>query len=749
MLKHATKLLTLLLLVLLALPAQAQDPAQVTARDINAIPPDQVNQLNAAGENLGAGEIPNLIYNDETNGARVQITAVFMSDPFNSGLGNIGGDGQPSRIHAFVRDTSAVSSGVEGMGIQLVDGAPETTGILNYAVGDVVTIIGDVGPFGQTMQISPESFEFLGTREDLGLPASLMDPVVITTDQANKAVGSAGGVQTNWDNWEDLRGQFVRVEGARLQARSLANPDRPDYYTTTDDGTTVLNSYESSIQFRNDRSDYPDGFNVLDDDFVPPPPGAFINIQGFLIMQAFSDGFGRSVPASGFVSLVPFERRGCGVENSPLRCDFEVTEVPPEASVPSKPDFVPTSSQSVPVVTDVTTDPSRQIASVTLNYTTSDDATERNVVMAPTEGKVSQVGYGASIPAQDNGVFVVYTVTATDNTGAEFTSNEQNYRVLDNGINAISQVQQTYDGGPGDGPFRGLVTDMDITATVQSDPSVSGGFDITIQDNLGLAPWTGILLDANDDLINDLARGDVINITNAEIEERFGVTRLTDITYTKESSGNPYGYRTLTTDVMQDASIAESYEGMLVRFDDVSVMDVNPDAPNGPFGEWTFSSDGTADNALRADDASPGVSIGGDAGTVFAVGNKHEFMKGIWWFSFGNYKLIPEDLDSDVGMITNTSTEDDVLPGSFVLEQNYPNPFNPSTNIKYTIGQANRVTLEVFDMLGRKVATLVNNEMAPGTHSVTFDATGLSSGLYLYRLESGSKVEMKKMMLLK
>ncbi|ARA94309.1 hypothetical protein AWN76_014865 [Rhodothermaceae bacterium RA] len=79
----------------------------------------------------------------------------------------------------------------------------------------------------------------------------------------------------------------------------------------------------------------------------------------------------------------------------------------------------------------------------------------------------------------------------------------------------------------------------------------------------------------------------------------------------------------------------------------------------------------------------------------------------------------------------------------------YPNPFNPATTIRYTLPEVARVTLVIYDVLGRAVATLVAGEQAAGAHHVAFDGSGLSSGVYLYRLEAGSEVVSGKMLLLK
>jgi hypothetical protein len=93
--------------------------------------------------------------------------------------------------------------------------------------------------------------------------------------------------------------------------------------------------------------------------------------------------------------------------------------------------------------------------------------------------------------------------------------------------------------------------------------------------------------------------------------------------------------------------------------------------------------------------------------------------------------------------------EDATKPSTFTLEQNYPNPFNPSTTIKYSVANAGPVTLKVYNTIGQEVATLVNQTVSAGEHTVSFDARNLSSGMYMYKLSAGSRVESRKMLVLK
>ena len=96
------------------------------------------------------------------------------------------------------------------------------------------------------------------------------------------------------------------------------------------------------------------------------------------------------------------------------------------------------------------------------------------------------------------------------------------------------------------------------------------------------------------------------------------------------------------------------------------------------------------------------------------------------------------------------SVEDQELtPSNFTLEQNYPNPFNPSTKISFSTKNAAQVSLEVYNVMGQKLATLVNGVVNSGNHTVSFDATNYASGMYLYKLTAGNFSSVKSMMLIK
>ena len=98
---------------------------------------------------------------------------------------------------------------------------------------------------------------------------------------------------------------------------------------------------------------------------------------------------------------------------------------------------------------------------------------------------------------------------------------------------------------------------------------------------------------------------------------------------------------------------------------------------------------------------------------------------------------------------TSVASRHTTVANGYELSQNYPNPFNPTTTISYDLPKMTQVTLKIFDMLGREVATLINEQKQPGSYQVAFDGSRLASGVYFYRMEAGSFVQTKKLVVLK
>ncbi len=111
-------------------------------------------------------------------------------------------------------------------------------------------------------------------------------------------------------------------------------------------------------------------------------------------------------------------------------------------------------------------------------------------------------------------------------------------------------------------------------------------------------------------------------------------------------------------------------------------------------------------------------------------------------------EIIVDNLAFSAGGATNVSEEKN-LPGAFFLAQNYPNPFNPETVIDYQLPVAGHVSLKVYDLLGREMATLVDTQLLAGRYKTTWNAAGAAGGIYFYRIRAGDFVQWKKLVLLK
>jgi len=172
-------------------------------------------------------------------------------------------------------------------------------------------------------------------------------------------------------------------------------------------------------------------------------------------------------------------------------------------------------------------------------------------------------------------------------------------------------------------------------------------------------------------------------------------------------------------------SVLSEIESTIILFDHFTGAE-HPLSPDNPY---TFTYDAQQQPASIKDGFNPVTSLKDSKSLLLASEQRFELH-----IHFGN----------------TTSTEPVLeLPAAFGLSQNYPNPFNPTTNISFSLPESGAVRLEVYNVMGQKVATLLNGHQNAGTHTVSFDATNLASGVYIYRLTAGSFAQTRKMLLVK
>lgn len=749
--RNATLLAAFCGLIALAPAADAQgcdasQPEQagfqaVDIRDINAIPQENIDRLNAAVEagTITIDQIQEELSND-LEGTVVEFEAVVLSDPILSGIRSAV-DGIPGGIHFFVRDLSAADGDVAGQGIQVVDnrGGGEAQAL---RVGSVITVCARVQPFdgsgGKSMQVGGNDGVYSITQTDILDPtdpdnAALFAPVTVTTDDVHDIYN--GKSILDFDQYSDFNGQYVRFEQAEVTAIADPNGARPNLlFSSAPEAADVteVNFYDTSVCFRNDRGeDYfpPDRApDCIDERFTPPSAGVF-NIQGFLTFQGDDGGFDYSDPGAANFVVNPFEPS-----------DFVVTEAPPTIAV-TGPTSIPGPDDDVPVSATITA-ASGTITSAQVNYRYIVDGEEVETGSAALTNTTEDT-YEGSIPAATfgdaNGAYVAYSVTATDSDGVSATTEEFSYLVFEGAIDAISLIQRTFDGGFGDSPLlTGDAATFDLTATVQAVIFDGSNYQVTIQDAAEEFSGVWMFLGSEDP---GLEAGDQINITEATIDEYFDLTQLTDVTFTEVGTGTPYEPIVLETSAIASGGMGEAYEGVYVEFDDVQVTSTNADAPSGPYGEFLVTSS-TEAQAIRVDALSTAIDFGedDDPATVYQVGNVLEFVRGPLYYSFDAYKVTPPSAD-DLGEITNVAIEDEPGAGTARIERVFPNPSAGVARVRFALDAAGDASVRLFDVTGREVATLAAGPMAAGPHTAELDVRQLAAGVYVVRLEAEGGVD--------
>ncbi|MFC2094645.1 T9SS type A sorting domain-containing protein [Bacteroidota bacterium] len=651
----------------------------------------------------------------------VTITGVVMVAPnkyAHPDSGQILHNGAPSLV---LQDTSET----DFAGI-LVRFANSTPAFDFLDTGNVIQVTGVVDEYFKTTQFNLIGFENSSILGNMIRP----QPVLITLDSLAEFGLKEGIVFA--ERWEDVA---IEVENVTATVGGIGSGS----YEVFDENNTQVVIGNESDYFRNNST-------------VPAPGTILSKIRGHIQNRD-------NVPGTNFANLIMPEYPG----------DVVVASFPPSISDVTR-DLVEVGYGDPVNISATMEDPDGTVIEATLYYR-KNLGVQNSLNMTNTSGNT----WTATIPAQNDSSLMDFFITAEDDSGfvsitpADTSRNRFFYLVLDRPL-TIQDVQYSPFGSGFSGynsfevTVRGIVTAD--TTDIKGNQFGSTGVQVYIQNGSG--PWSGINIMGTETLLRQ--RGDDITVTGT-VGENFGLTQITGIdpgNLQLHSSGNALpDPKPITTDIIGQMAggevDAEQWEGVLVKYQNITVTDANADGE--PMPDQGSGGNRNFGDILVADASTTDTRIGLQDGThqyhnfwiaelenepiLIGQGDTFNEVIGILWYAFSNYKLLPRKDDDFVGHTTGTE-EEIGLPGNYELAQNYPNPFNPSTKIQFALPVGANVTLKVFNLLGQEVQTLINNQVKPaGSHEVIFDASNLPSGIYFYRMQTDNFVQVKKMMLLK
>ncbi|MFQ3597392.1 MAG: T9SS type A sorting domain-containing protein [Chloroherpetonaceae bacterium] len=690
--------------------------------------------------------------------------------------------GNASRALIYIADTARVSGNkLPNFGaIQVFDQVGATgnrdSSLFNVPRGEVIKLTARIrsafgSPLGyhHTVELDKINFTSLDLDDPLPNPIPLPDTLEIPLDSLFKLDGNMDLLAEKYD------GAIVRITGpltAVVPSQVVGGNGRyPEWYVTKPlptslTGVLALPIGDNSKFFRGTAGG---AGGVANPDPIPPNGAVITSITGVL-SKVRSDGplvvDTWNPPPSG--------ARGRTWRLHPFRASDIVLapSLPPVIASVVRNLAVGAPNSPVTVTTTVSMpNASDTVASVQVFYNTTTTLPDRNfggpyTTVNATRSQTNDSVWTANIPGFPLGTFVNYFVKATGSNNLSVldrdTAQAKNFYRVANSL-GIFDVQFS----PYDNPVTSNIVSplLDQTVTVRgtvtadsldnlNELPTNAPIAIHIQDGRGVFSGVRVVLNGYTTPAGQIVRNDSVEVTGV-VRESFSYTQI-DARQSAGGSITKIGTATtpitpllLTTDTLR--VLSERFEGMLVQVNNVEVTRIRLAGQ-----EFAIRQQGsTSPNDYLVDDLSGWAFRGGGTATpinpnadTVRVGDRFSLLRGIHFFSFSQYKLTPRRTgDFDGYLFTNETVNP--TPKQFTLAQNYPNPFNPITMIRYELPERADVTLKVYDVLGREVATLVNAAQGQGSYQVPFNASNLASGVYFYRLKAGSFMQTKKMLLVK
>ena len=584
--------------------------------------------------------------------------------------------------------------------------SPDSTAFPVLFEGDLIQVTGfideyNTGPANMTELFVTDNINIL----DFEQPLPIIDTV------------NTGDLRwpTEAEQWGNV---MVRVEDG-----IVTNNDLNFEVFAVDDGT-------GSVLIDDDS----DSLQVFFGEIGPPPVGSLVqSIEGWLYHH-----YGSNADSTAY-KLCPLYAE-----------DIVFGAGPPSIRDLSRDPCTPTSSDSEVAVSCVITDNS-SVAEALVHYSIN-GGTYQSVTMETADDST----FTGVIPVSD-GDEIYYYITATDDGGEQsepkssmfpndVDHDQLGFHVTDN--LTIAFIQQT-PWPSGNTLYEGC--DVTLTGIVTADTAQYNSVYSSYAFQDGTGQWNGLVFDTED--MVELTRGDEVSVTGLVTDydpdwafQFNGNTRLIGSDVTILSSGNDIPAPTIAScrDLSQTGEEVESYEGVLVKINNVTISSVNQ-------YDWSVT-DATGSEMLIDDDMA--TMAADNFMSDLEDGQELEYVMGIFNFSFGTYKLQIRDL-ADLGPMVGIDDDVQVNPYEYVLHENFPNPFNPETQIRFSVGGQENVKLIIYDIMGRQVRTLVNGEsFHPGFHVVNWDGLDnaghkVASGMYIYRIKAGDFIADKKMLLVK
>ena len=709
----------LILALLLIIPAMAfsQTYPLVSIHDLQYVD----------DQNLANGLDSALFYIGDT----VQVEGVVTFDPCAYGQSTTG-----SRVATFISDINSIGpwSGMQIIIDPSVIGAgsgPAAVSQLsnnslfqdNCVYGNTVKVTGILASFSNNTQLNILPIPSTVTSVSNPVPA----PVILPIDSFELSDGQGGQV-IQIPSGEKYEGVYVEMQNVRVVDVLVVSGGTRINWSIQDNFGNKIKIRDMSGWIRNDTSD---NFCTSSGSFTPAAFDTPIvnSVLAFVrgVIVEFKTGAG---PYEYF--LAPLTLADIG----------PVTYAAPTVGAVTLSNPVPSTTQTQTVTAVITDDQS--VASAVLFYASGlSNNTFLNVPMT----NIGANNWQATIPAiGPDSTYVKYWIKATDNQGyytnfPDSLGTNKFYLVKNSGITSIQQLQW-HPLGYGASPYANQnIDNMNVQGIVMCESgSLYDLGQVMIQSSNN--PWSGISLSGTG--LTTLKRGDLVKITKAKILETNTVTALDSISFTVLSTANALPAAITTIDI--DSIIAikfnftEPYESMLLGYDTVTVVSLNPDAPSD-FGEWAIYKNPFPVGQLRCDDQSNDIAFGFNADSL-VFNQSLDYIYGMFTRAFGNWKLWPRNRDDIAGFQVIYIGIDEAGKQNAAWKI-YPNPMNNELNIQYS-GVNNNLIIELFDATGRKVL-----EQKNFSASTILNVQSLSAGTYFLKLNDGTTTLHSKIVKLK